>query len=265
VRAFAAGYEAARAVLELESLWTAVDALDGKIPAAGQMALYRRLAAAQRGATFWLARRAMRDHLDVSALVKRYAPGFGRLRDLMPGVASAVERDAIAARTRQLAETGAPETLAQAAAVLQSLTTAADLVDLAAASSWPLPNVARLYHAAGAAFGFHRLRAAAAGFSVGDSFERTALRRLLEDLLAEQAALTRAVLQHAGDPEAGEEAELARAAVAAWAERRRDKAAAATGVVAEIEAAGGTWSFAKLTIANAALRELAGERSRRGK
>jgi glutamate dehydrogenase len=256
VRAFAAGYEAAKAVLDFETLWAAADALDGKVPAAGQMALYRRLAAALRGATFWLARRAAREGLDVAALTGRYAPGFKRLKELMPGVASQVEQDAIAARTRQLAEAGAPEEAAQAAAVLQSVTTAADLVDLAAASSWPLPNVARLYHQVGAAFAFDRLRSAAAGFSVGDSFERTALRRLLEDLLAEQAALTRTVMAFAGSDQAGADAGRARAAVADWAQGRDDKAEAARRTIEEIDQAAGAWTFAKLTIANAALREL---------
>jgi glutamate dehydrogenase len=260
VRAFAAGYEAAKAVLDFEALWTQVDALDGKVPAAGQMALYRRLTAALRGATFWLSRRAAREALDVAALAKRYGPGFKRLKALMPGVASAVEQDAIAARTRQLVEAGAPQDLAQAAAILQSVTTAADLVDLAEASSWPLPGVARLYHQAGAAFAFDRLRAAAAGFSVGDAFERTALRRLLEDLLAEQAALTRAIMAFSGSAQAGEDAEHAAKAVAAWAALRRDKAEAARRTIGEIDQAGGPWSFAKLTIANAALRELTEDR-----
>jgi len=259
VRALAAGYEAAKAVLEFKTLWEAIDKLDGKAPAAGQMALYRRLVAALRGATFWLARRAMREELDVAQLVERYAAGFKRLKGLMPDVASQVEQDAIAARTRQLTEAGAPEDLARAAAVLQAVTTAADLVDLAEASSWPLPNVARLYHAAGAAFAFDRLRAAAAGFAVGDSFERTALRRLLEDLLAEQAALTREVMAFTGDAAAGGDAARARAAIEAWAARRRDKAEAARRTVAEIDQAGGPWTFPKLTIANAALRELATE------
>ena len=265
VRAFAAGYEAAKAVLELDALWSTVDALDNKVPAAGQLALYRRLAAALRGATFWLARRAMRENLDVAELVRRYAPGFKRLRGLLPGVASAIEQSTIATRARQLGETGAPEACAQAAAVLQSLTTAADLVDLAEASSWSLPSVARLYHAAGAAFGFDRLRAAAAGFAIGDAFERTALRRLLEDLLAEQATLTRAIMEHAGSEKVGEDAPRARAAVEEWAGLRRDKAEAARRTVEEIEQAGSAWSFAKLTIANAALRELAEDRGGRRK
>ncbi|MDB5417288.1 MAG: NAD-specific glutamate dehydrogenase protein [Phenylobacterium sp.] len=265
VRSFAAGYEAAKAVLEFEEIWASVNALDGKVPAAGQMALYRRLTAALRGATFWLARRAARENLDVAALTERYAPGFKRLSGLMPGVASAVEQDAIADRAKQLVAAGAPERCAEQAAILQSLTTAADLVDLAEASSWPLPAVTRLYHQAGAAFAFDRLRAAAAGFSVGDNFERTALRRLLEDLLAEQAALTQAIMAFSGSAQAGEDAAHAAKAVAAWASLRHDKAEAARRTVAEIDQAGGPWTFAKLTIANAALRELADERGGRRK
>ncbi len=60
-----------------------------------------------------------------------------------------------------------------------------------------------------------------------------------------------------GGAQAGEDAEHARDAAASWAALRRDKADVAIRTVEEIEAAGGPWTFAKLTIANAALRELA--------
>jgi glutamate dehydrogenase len=83
------------------------------------------------------------------------------------------------------------------------------------------------------------------------------VRRLVEDLLAEQAAVTRAVMAEAGDAAAGADAESADAAIAAWTAERRETSEAARKAVEEIEAAGGPWSFAKLTIANAALRELA--------
>jgi glutamate dehydrogenase len=141
--------------------------------------------------------------------------------------------------------------------VAQSLTTAADLVDLAEASSWSLPNVARLYHAAGSAFGFDRLRTAAGAFAAGDTFERTAVRRLIEDLLAEQTGLARAVIDQAGGEKAGGTAESAAQAVDQWAALRPDAALVARRTLDEIEQAGGSWTFAKLTIANAALRELA--------
>ncbi|ACG79907.1 NAD-specific glutamate dehydrogenase protein [Phenylobacterium zucineum HLK1] len=259
VVALMAGYEAAKVVLDFETRWEAVRALDLQIPAPAQLALFRRLVASLRGATFWLARRAAREGLDVAELTARYAPGFKSLDRLTPQILSPVERAATDARAGQLVAAGAPEAIAADVAATGPLTVTADLVDLAEASSWPLPNVARLYYAAGEAFAFDRLRSAAGEFRAGDLFERTALRRLIEDLLAEQAQLARAIMAFAGSAQAGADAEQARAAVASWAELRRDQVLAATRTVDEIEAAGGAWTFAKLTIANAALRELAQE------
>ncbi|CAN7158045.1 NAD-glutamate dehydrogenase [Phenylobacterium sp. LjRoot219] len=256
VGAFVTGYESAKTVLELPAAWNAVSALDGVIPAAGQMALYRQLASALRGATFWLARRAARANADVETLVNRYAEGFRSLRSLGPEVATPVERNTLDALARRLVEAGAPEDLARTAAVLQAISTAPDLIDLAEAGGWPLRNAAWLYAAVGEAFAFDRLRAAAAGYAVGDSFERTALRRLIEELLVEQATLTRAVMATA-EPRRTTDPAAARAAVAAWSAPRGDQVAAAARTLQAIEAAAGPWTFAKLTIANAALRELA--------
>jgi glutamate dehydrogenase len=255
-RALAAGYEAAKAVLGFEAIWAAVAALDGKAPSPAQMALFRRLASTLRGATFWLARRAARDRLDVAQLVKRYRPALASLLKLTPEILSPIEQAQVEARVQQLADAGAPEPLARRIAALQPLTTAADLVDLAEASSWPLPNVARLYHAAGDAFGFDRVRQAAGAYSVGDSFERTALRRLIEELLTQQAELTRGLMAFAGSSQAGGDAASARETAESWRALRREKADAARRTIDEIEASGGPWTFAKLTIANAALREL---------
>jgi len=259
VVALTAGYEAAKQALDFEKLWADVEALDLKIPAAGQMALFRRLVTGLRGATFWLARRAGREGLSVAELTARYAPGFKSLHALLPEILSKAERAGVDQRIDQLTAAGAPAKMAEAAAVLGPLTNAADLVDLAEASSWPLPNVARLYYATGAAFAFDRLRAAAGEFRAGDIFERTALRRLIEDLLAEQTQLTRAIMAFTGGAQAGDDDTSARQAVSAWAALRPEQAGAATRTVEEIEAGGGAWTFAKLTIANAALRELAAE------
>jgi glutamate dehydrogenase len=262
-QAFTAAYEAAKAVLGVPALWDSVAALDGKTPAAGQMALFRRIAAALRGATFWLARRAARDRLGVDALVTAYGPSFQSLLKLMPGILSPIEQASVQTRVRQLTEAGAPADKARAVAVLQPMTIAGDLVDLAEASSWPLANVARLYHAVGESFGFDRVRQAAGAYSVGDTFERMALRRLIEDLLTQQAELTRTVMAFAGGSQAGDDASHARDTASAWTALRRDKAEVARRTIDEIEASGGAWTFAKLTIANAALRELAADGAKR--
>ena len=127
-RALTVGYEAAKVVLGLPTIWNAVAALDGKAPAAGQMALFRRLSSTLRGATFWLARRAARDKLGVEALISRYGPGFAILLKLTPAILSPVEQAQVATRTRQLTQAGAPESLARQAAALQPLTTAPSAV-----------------------------------------------------------------------------------------------------------------------------------------
>ncbi len=250
------GFSAAREVLRFDEAWTQVAALDGKAPAAGQMALFKALVHTLRSQTYWLARRAAQG-MGVQALIDEYRPSVDALKGLMPGLLSPFEQKAVAKRVKEFVADGAPETLAQAIAVLQPLTTAVDLVDAANASSWPVANVARLYHRVGATWSFDRLRAAAGELRGGDHFERMAVRRLVEDMLSEQTLLTKAVMKFAGGAQGADTDEAAKATVTSWAQMQSGPGRAVKRTVDEIEAAGGGWSFAKLTIANAALRELA--------
>ncbi len=251
------GFAAARAILDTDTLWQQIDALDGAAPAAGQIGLYRAVAYALRSQTFWLARRAFRDKSSVQKLIEDYGAAVAELHGMIPALLSPFEQQDHARRTARFTGNGAPEALAGAVATLQPLTTAADLVDLARASSWLTPNVARLYHQVGAALAFDRLRFAAGSFIGGDSFERLAVRRLIEDMLGEQTDITRAVMNFAASDQAGENVEAAQAAIASWSALRSNRVRTARSTVETIERAGGGWTFAKLTIANAALRELA--------
>ncbi len=256
IDAVVTGFTAAREILGVDGLWDQVNALDNKASADGQTALYKALAYALRSLAFWLARRAHRDKSSVQQLVEAYGPSVKTLTGMAPAILSPFEQKAVAKRAKAYVADGAPEALAQGVAALQPLTTAADLVDLANASSWSVENVARLYHQVGAAFGFDRLRGAAGAFVGGDSFERLAVRRLIEDMLTEQTAITEAVLKFAASAQAGEDEFSAKAAIASWAALRGDRPKAVKRTIEDIEQAGGGWTFAKLTIANAALREL---------
>lgn len=256
VRAVVVGFTAAREILGVDALWDQVNTLDNQASAAGQTALYKALAYALRSLAFWLARRAVRDSSSVQQLVEAYGPSVAALKAHTPANLSPFEQKAVSKRAKAYVADGAPEALAQAVAALQPLTTAADLVDLANASSWSVENVARLYHQVGAAFGFDRLRGAAGSFVGGDSFERLAVRRLIEDMLTEQTSITQQVLKFAANAQAGEDEGSAKAAIASWSALRGDRPKAVKRTIEDIEQAGGGWTFAKLTIANAALREL---------
>ena len=257
VRELVVSFEAARVVLDFGDVWARVAALDGKAPAAGQTALFRELAYVLRGQTYWLARRAGKTQPGVEALINAYRPAANQLKTLFPAVLSPFEQKEAVRRAAGWIKAGAPKDLAHAVALHRPLTLVATLADLARDLGWPIAPAARLYHHIGGAFGFDRLRAAAGARPASDAYERLAIRRLIEDMLAEQAALTRSVMDYAGRPEAGETAEAAKAAVSSWTSLNTESVRLARTTIADIEKQGGGWSFAKLTIANAALRELA--------
>jgi glutamate dehydrogenase len=256
VRELAVSFEAAREVLGFAEVWSRVEGLDGKAPAAGQIALFRELAYVLRGQTYWLARRAGKDNQGVDALIGAYRRAADALKPLFPQVLSPFEQKAAVRRAAGWIRAGAPKDIAHQVALYRPLSIAAVLADLAREQNWPVAAAARLYHLIGGTFAFDRLRAAAGSRTSGDAYERLAVRRLIEDLLDEQASLTRAVMAYAGRPEAGEDTAAARSAVSAWSSLNGAPVRAARSTIADIEKEGGGWSFAKLTIANAALRAL---------
>ena len=79
-------------------------------------------------------------------------------------------------------------------AALRPLTATTDIADLARAARWDVIATARLYHAVGDAFGFDRLRAAAASISSRDPYERQAVRELILDMVSEQTARVRTIM-----------------------------------------------------------------------
>ncbi|HYE43976.1 MAG TPA: NAD-glutamate dehydrogenase domain-containing protein, partial [Caulobacteraceae bacterium] len=253
--ALVTAFEAARRVFRLDEAWAAVSALDLKIPAAAQTALYQEISRVIRRQTYWLARRAARGETSVQALIDAYRPAADALRAEGAASLSEFEQQAVAQRAAGFVELGAPEDLAHAVAVLRPLTATSDVADLARDVNWPVAAAARLYHQVGALFHFDRLRTAAGSLPSGDHYERMASRRLIEDMLTEQADLTRAVARSA-TPGAGASGRSARDAVNDWIGERDAQVEQARRTVEEIEHAG-AWTFAKLTIVNSALRELA--------
>ncbi|HEV2364424.1 MAG TPA: NAD-glutamate dehydrogenase [Caulobacteraceae bacterium] len=258
IAALVKGFEAARQVLRLSEAWVRVEKLDGRAPAAAQTALFSELAFALRGQTFWLARRAGRQGGGVAALIDAYRPAVDALKKLVPAALSAFEQKAAVRRAGAWIKAGAPRDIAHSVALMRPLALAATPVsDLAAAKGWALAQTAFLYHRVGGLFGFDRLRAAADARRPDDPFERAAIRRLLQDTLAEQTALAGAVMDVSAPEKGADPARQAALAVAAWTHSRAGQARAAKETLQSIERAGGGWTFAKLALANAALRELA--------
>ena len=243
-------FETAHQVLRLDQAWRAVDALDYQVAAEAQTALYLEIAQALRGQTFWLAQSAEGRNPGVQALIGAYRPTIDALQASGEEWLSSYEREASRARAQAFVAAGAPEALAIGVARLRSLTGAVGIADLARSLSWPAEAVGRLYAAVGQAFGYDRLRGAAAGGRAADLYERQALRGLIVGLIEQQVARTRAVV-NAGPPS---DMAAAQAAVASWSEPRHDAVDRARRTLEAIEQTADGWSFAKLTIADTALR-----------
>ncbi|MFN7127623.1 MAG: NAD-glutamate dehydrogenase [Brevundimonas sp.] len=248
-------FEAARRVFRLDEAWDAVSALDRTISAEAQIDLYREIAVVLRRQTFWLARRA-KAGVSVQALIDRYRPTADALQAEGAPVLSRFEQGRLERRVETFAQHGAPEDLTRRIGIMRPLVAASDIGDLAQETGWPVAAMARLYHQVGAAFDFDRLRAAAGSIPSADHFDRLAVRRLIEDLMNEQATLTRAVAR-ASDPSVGISEDAAEGAVDAWIGSKQAVVEGVRASVDEIEQSGSGWTFAKLTIANATIRDLA--------
>jgi glutamate dehydrogenase len=252
-------FEAARRIFRLDEAWDEVSALDGKIGGKTQLGLYQELALMLRRQTYWLARRAVNPKATVQGLIATYRPVIDELKAAGLELLAPFERSAAEARAKELVRAGAPKDLVRRLMFLRPMTAATDVADMASKARWSVLPAARIYQAVGQVFGFDRIRAAAGGLvGDGDSYERLAVRRLMEELLTEQAAATRSVVAFAKDAQAGEDAAAAGAAVSAWAAQRKGVAEIAQRTLEDAQAAPGGWTFAKLTIVNAALRALAG-------
>ena len=257
--ALVVAFEAARRVFRLDEAWDEVSALDGKLAAKTQLQLYQELSIMLRRQTYWMARRAVRASATVDSLIKTYRPAIDELKSEGLDLLATYERSEADARAKALVRGGAPKDLVRRLVVLRPLTAATDVVDMARKAKWEPPAAARIYQAVGQVFGFDRVRGAAGDLvGDGDAYQRMAVRRLIEELLAEQAAATRAVIGFSGSRDAGADSATARAAVQAWAALRKDAARTAKRTLEDAQSAPGGWSFAKLTIVSAALRGLAG-------
>ena len=257
VGALVTAFETARQVYRLDELWAAVDALDYQAPWEAQQMLYREIARGLRGQTYWLAQRSGGRNPGVKALVDAYQPAVDAFQRHGAVLMSGFEHQAARTRKAAFVAAGAPEPLARRAAGLRALTGAVGVADLARTCGWAPEAMARLYSAVGGVFGYDRLRAAAAELAAADAYERAALRGLIVQLIEQQVARTGEIAGAAKAADAGVDMDAAAAAVDAWSAARRDAVDRARQTLEGIEQSPGGWSFAKLTLADAALRATA--------
>ncbi len=242
-------FEATRQLFDINTLWSEINALDNRISAVAQMALYSDLASFVRHQTYWIARRNATQASDLATMLKPYAEGVSSL--LTQGDAALTEpmKARLADRVAELEALGCPADLATRITRLSGFHHASDIIDLASEKKKPLDRTAELYFLTGAHFGFDGLQAGAGNLASHDPWDRMATRRLIEDVLSEQKTVVKTMMARMSPSESPAQI------IENWETENKTLIEPLQSMMADMETGG--WSFAKLTIVNALIREWA--------
>ena len=249
----ARAYAIAREVFELTPLWQAIQALDGRVPAAAQLAMTAEIETLVERAVAWFIGFGGhgRRPLDIAREIAAFQPGIRELAAEAVGILGAEQRAELEARAETLTAQGAPADLAARVALLPVLAPAVEVVRIASGGGGAVAPVGALYFRLGERFGLDWLRTRAGAIRSDDPWQREALGAIVDDLFAHQSLMTERVLAVEGDdPAARPETRIE-----IWCGQRRTAAERLVLLLAELRAAP-RLDLSRLAVANQQLRAL---------
>ncbi|MDE2197156.1 MAG: NAD-glutamate dehydrogenase, partial [Gammaproteobacteria bacterium] len=198
VASVARAYTIARESFDMVSMWSAIEALDNRVPAKVQVSIVVQSTRLLRHATRWLLDH-LHGRLDIAATVPLYRPGIDALITHMTAVLSDNQLQTYHGMVQQYIDVGLPETLAQRIGALTPLYGALDMADVARDTKLPVEVVARVYFHVGRELDIEWLRRQIEGLNVDGHWQAVARNTLRDDLYAQQRILTAQVLAKAHD------------------------------------------------------------------
>jgi len=241
----------ARDVFGMSALWDEVDALDLRVPAATQDAMFlalRRLV--ERGAR-WLVRHGGAPELGPA--IERYRPGVAAVLAALPQVVSGPAARRLDVQTDEYERVGVPRDLATSASVAEWALAALPATALAETHGADPVLVARLAFVLAERLELDRLLEQIAALPRGDRWQTEARAALRDQFHDSHEQITAAVLT-SGEGALTEAGVSGR--VDAWLADHREAVERYQRVVDDVEAAG-LFDLATLAVARRALRELA--------
>src|SRR5688572_30340959 len=183
-----------RESFDLRTIWSEIEALDNKLPAAVQLDMMIAVARLLERAILWLLRRGYQK-LDVAALINEFRPRIAAIQNHLVQILPASILGTVRVREAELMEDGIPEELARRVASLDVMSSAMDIIDISRTdAAHGVEEVARVYFGVGARFSLDRLRHATHAISAETPWQKTALQTLVEDLFSYQSALASRVI-----------------------------------------------------------------------
>ena len=241
----ARAYTVVREVFSLRDIWTSIEVLDNQAGTAMQILMLRETRRTIERMTEWFLRNT--DHpIDMRAAIETYKPGVSTLKSNLDTVLSSFAKDDVAQRLDRFSEKGVPGKLALSVAQLKVLSSACDVVRLAAQADAPVVDVGRVYSTVGDRFGLDWLRSSANRIPSDNQWHRLALGAIIDDLWGLQSDITSRVLAREGH---GTDS------VAGWSGRRGDTVERLDGLLGELRVLP-QLDLAMLAVMNRELRNL---------
>jgi len=235
-----------RDAFDLRTVWSEIESLDNKLPAAAQLEMMVDVEHLLERSIGWLLRSGY-EKLDIAALTNEFRPRIAAIHDQLDTILPPAAIANVRVREAELIEDGVPETLAKRMASLDVMGAALDIIRIARRDSGrKIDDVARIYFGVGARFGLDRLRAASATIAAETPWQKTAVAALVDDLLNYQSALaSRVIAEVDGVPEP----------VESWLQKRSRATERVDTTLTELRAMPAV-DLAMLTVASRQLRVL---------
>jgi glutamate dehydrogenase len=245
--AIARAYSIAREVFAARYIWTGIEALDNRIPAAVQYTAMSQTRRLLQHTTYWLLENR-REDLDIERAVLRYASKVGELFHELEGVIGITEQARLRVLRSELIGQQVPEDLAARIASLETLHCALDLVEAATAARVSVGYAARVYFDLGDRIGLSWVKEQIESLAAEGHWQAVARGTLRDNLYELQRKLAGAALSCRGREAA--------ARVDQWMARHAAPVDSLKRVVVDLRT-GSPPDFATLSVALQAVRRLA--------
>jgi glutamate dehydrogenase len=191
-------YSVVRAVFDLPSLWSTIEALDNQVPTAAQHAAYQEIRRLIDRATRWLV--DIRFPItDVAAEIERYQPVVASLGRCCPDLMRGAERQTLFDDTDNLVALGLPREVALRVAELLSAFLLLDVVEISHVTGHDPRTVAELHYAVSERLSIDELLTRVTALPRDDRWSTLARSAARHDVYAALSAITTAVLQGTDD------------------------------------------------------------------
>ena len=181
-----------RGIFDLPAIWQEIDVLDNAVPAAVQTRLLLAVRTIVEQAVRWFLLSGRR--LDMADLTNEFRPGVETLAREVADLLPADERALFERRREDLVREGAPAGLADRIVVLNTLSTAMDIVQIAKETDRGIEEVATAYFLAGSTFGLLPIRRQARAMPAGNQWQSMAADAIIDDSYAQQRQIVRRLI-----------------------------------------------------------------------